>query len=85
MNSIALIGASFETGNLGVGALADSSVKCILHRWPQAEIVFLGVGREPCVLNKSVSGCKLRIRTWPVRFSPKVFVANHFFLFSCGV
>ncbi|MDY6991552.1 MAG: polysaccharide pyruvyl transferase family protein [Pseudomonadota bacterium] len=34
-----LIGASFTTTNLGVSALAESSLKCIFSRWPHADVI----------------------------------------------
>jgi len=39
---VGLLGASFDTGNLGVGALAAASIKCVLRRWPEAEIFIVG-------------------------------------------
>jgi hypothetical protein len=44
---VCLIGASLDTDNLGVSALAESSIKVILNRLPDAEIFLLGSGREP--------------------------------------
>jgi len=37
--TIILLGASFSTGNLGVSALAWSSIKLVLQRWPESELV----------------------------------------------
>jgi colanic acid/amylovoran biosynthesis protein len=34
-----LLGASFETSNMGLSALAESSLMCIVQRWPQAMVV----------------------------------------------
>ena len=44
---ILLLGASFDTGNLGVSALAESSIKIILNKWPNAQIILLGSGYKP--------------------------------------
>jgi len=33
-----ILGASFKTSNLGVNALAESSIKCIFTRWPNADV-----------------------------------------------
>ena len=43
--NVCLLGASFETGNLGVNALAESSIKCVLARWPNATVTLLGSSR----------------------------------------
>ncbi len=34
-----LLGASFETPNMGVSALAEASLKCIYHHWPDADVM----------------------------------------------
>lgn len=84
--TVGLLGASMDTGNLGVSALAESVVKCILHRWPDAEISFIGVGRRPGVCKRTISGRDFVIKMCPVRFSPKVFVADHLiFIFLWGL
>lgn len=74
---ICLLGASFDTGNLGVSALAWSSIKCILHRWPQAEVYILGVGREVSRVDIEVGGCRRAITCHPIRFHRNLFVPNH--------
>jgi len=43
---ICVLGATFNTGNVGVTALAAGTIACILHRYPQAEIFLLDYGRE---------------------------------------
>ncbi|OQW91775.1 MAG: hypothetical protein BWK79_16175 [Beggiatoa sp. IS2] len=35
---IFLLGTSFETSNLGLNALTESTLKCIFMQWPQAEV-----------------------------------------------
>ncbi len=34
-----LLGASLETSNMGLSALAESALKCIYARWPDAEVM----------------------------------------------
>lgn len=75
---ICLLGASFDTGNLGVNALAESSIKIILNRWPRAEIVLLGSGSadgEHCL---KLSGREIRVRIERMRFCKNVFLRSHF-------
>jgi hypothetical protein len=43
---VCLLGASFDTGNLGVSALAESSVRCILARWSDAQVILLASSRD---------------------------------------
>jgi len=78
---ICLLGASFETGNLGVGALAESSIKVILKRWPDAEIVFFGSGFTPRQNRLNIAGREICVQTLPVRFSKNVFLPYHFLWF----
>jgi colanic acid/amylovoran biosynthesis protein len=75
---ICLLGASFDTGNLGVSALAESSIKIILNRWPDAEIVLLGSGStdgEHCLM---LSGREIRVKILRMRFCKNVFLRSHF-------
>jgi polysaccharide pyruvyl transferase WcaK-like protein len=76
--TIALLGASFDTGNLGVSALAESSIKCILHRWPDAEIVIIGAGRSPAKTVIDIEGRPLSVKSFPIRICPNIFVKNHY-------
>ncbi len=73
-----MLGPSFETGNMGVSALMEGSIKCILNRWPDAEITLLGAGYEPQQYNLLVSDRQIRIQTIPIRFSKDVFLPYHF-------
>ena len=79
---IGLFGASFETGNLGVSALAESSIKVILHKWPNAKVTLLGSGYAPkehrlVLLNKHVC-----IKSIPIRFSKNILLPYHFLWFT---
>ncbi len=76
--TVVLLGASFDTGNLGVSALAESSIKIILGRWPDCEIAMLGVGREPGECKLEVCGREIVIKTLPIRFCPNIFAKNHY-------
>lgn len=75
---ICLLGASFDTGNLGVSALAESSIKIILNRWPDAEVTVLGTGvadGEHCL---KLSGRDVRVKILRMRFCKNVFLRSHF-------
>ena len=75
---IGLLGATFDTGNMGVSALAESSIKIILYRWPDCNITLLGMGREPGQYLVKVWGREVAIKTLPIRFCKNVFIENHF-------
>jgi len=76
--TICLLGASFDTGNLGVNALAESTIKVLLHKWPDAEIVLLGNGYEPAELTLPLMGREVTLRAQPVRFSKTLSLPYHF-------
>jgi polysaccharide pyruvyl transferase WcaK-like protein len=75
---IGLLGASFDTGNMGVSALAESAIKCILHRWPDAEITLLDSGRVPGEHRLRVGDRNVNIKELPIRFCRNIFLENHF-------
>ena len=78
---IGLLGASFDTGNLGVSALAESSIKIILNKWPNAEVVLLGSGYKPQRHRLFVSSKEICAETLPVRFCKNIFLPYHFLWF----
>lgn len=73
-----LLGASFDTGNLGVSALAESSVKCVLARWPNARVTFLGSSREEGTHRLDLSGRKVSVDKVPIRFCKNIFLPCHY-------
>ncbi len=78
---ICLLGASFDTGNMGVSALAESSIKIILNRWPDAEIVLPGdyKSQQHCL---SLAGKEICIRNFPLSVSKNIFLPYHFLRFT---
>lgn len=83
---IGLLGASFDTGNLGVCALAESSIKCILHQWPDAKIDLLASGRTQKKYRLQVEGQSIEVENLPVRFCKNIFMRNHYIvLFSMAI
>lgn len=77
VDRVGLLGASYGTGNLGVSALAWSSVCLIDRRWPGAEIVIIGAGRQPGETTYDLPSGDRIVTTWPARVSPSPLVANH--------
>ena len=74
---ICLLGASFDTGNLGVSALAESSVKCIINEWPDAEVMVLG-GRREDEHKLKLFGREVSVKRVPIRFCKNVLLPNHY-------
>jgi colanic acid/amylovoran biosynthesis protein len=77
---ICLLGASFDTGNLGVSALAESSIKIILNRWPEAEIILLGTSSANSEHRLKISGREVRVSVVRMRFCKNLLLRSHFFV-----
>ena len=74
---VALLGATFETGNHGVSALASGTITSLLHTFEDAEVQFLDYGREPVVAKARIGERLVPIETVNLRFSKKPWQPNH--------
>lgn len=77
MNNILLLGATFGTGNMGVGALTAGALTIVSKRYPQASIKLLDYGREPAVSITQVDGKTITVPLVNLRFSWKILLANN--------
>ncbi len=75
---VCLLGASFDTGNLGVSALAESSVRCILARWSDAQVILLASSRDEGWHRLKLADRTVAIRKVPIRFCRNVFLSHHY-------
>jgi colanic acid/amylovoran biosynthesis protein len=74
---VALLGASFNSGNHGVGALASGTLSALLHAQPEARLVFLDYAREAVAGNDRVGERAVRVEMINLRFSKKPWQENH--------
>ena len=74
---IVLLGASLDTGNMGVNVLANASVKCVASCFPTAEISFLDYAKDPSVHVIRLGSSEVAIRTVNIRFSKKLYLPNN--------
>jgi colanic acid/amylovoran biosynthesis protein len=74
---VLLLGATFATDNMGVGALASGAISILSRRYPDAQISFLDYGRQPTRSPVSVDGRTLEVPLVNLRFSWKVFLRNN--------
>lgn len=74
---VLLLGAAFDTGNMGVGALAAASVRVLHARFPHARISLLDYARTPGVHEVDVGGSSVPVDTVNLRFSWKIFLPNN--------
>lgn len=72
---VGLLGASFDTGNLGVSALASGTVAALREGMPDAGIVLLDYGRLPFGWTGDAESGPLRQVN--LRFSKRIGQANH--------
>jgi colanic acid/amylovoran biosynthesis protein len=74
---VLVLGAAFNTDNMGVGALASGAISILSRRYPDAEICFLDYGHQPTVSTVYVDGKRLQVPLINLRFSWKIFLRNN--------
>jgi colanic acid/amylovoran biosynthesis protein len=74
---VAVVGATFETNNMGVSALAAATVKCILSQHPEADIFFLDYSKTSSVRTLKIEGKEVSVRLVNLRFSKKFYLPNN--------
>jgi colanic acid/amylovoran biosynthesis protein len=74
---IALMGVSFDSPNLGVGALLGGSISAILSNYPNAQISLLDYWRTP--LNRTIrfNDRDVAVDLVNLRFSKRLFLPNN--------
>jgi colanic acid/amylovoran biosynthesis protein len=77
VNKILLLGATFNTDNMGVGALAAGALTILKKQYPTAEIFFLDYGREAITSKIDIEGKTVSVPLINLRFSWKVFLPNN--------
>jgi colanic acid/amylovoran biosynthesis protein len=76
MKRVLLLGAGFDTGNLGVDALACGALTVIGHSHPGAKVDLLDYGREPALSRAVIGGREREIDLVNLRFSWKILLPN---------
>jgi colanic acid/amylovoran biosynthesis protein len=76
---VCLMGASFETGNRGVAALAASCVKNIIDKKPDCDISFLIGNRTSKFQQIKIGTQNVKIQVINYRLSPKSRIQEHLF------
>ena len=74
--SIGILGATFETPNLGVSALASGAIRCLHKRYPSARLFFLDY--EPAVTRTVLEeGQPLEVPLVNMRFSKRFWLRSN--------
>lgn len=74
---IAILGTTLETSNMGVGALAEGTVRCISNVYPEAEIFLLNYGKISTVYTVMVAGRQVAIPLINMRFTWRFWLRNN--------
>jgi colanic acid/amylovoran biosynthesis protein len=75
--TILLLGATFSTDNMGVGALTAGALKVLMRRYPDASPCFLDYGVVSTVSTIEVEGKTVSVPLINLRFSWRVFLPNN--------
>ncbi|HEY9712985.1 MAG TPA: polysaccharide pyruvyl transferase family protein, partial [Chroococcales cyanobacterium] len=74
---VTLLGVNFESGNMGVRALAVGAIECILARYPGAQVSVLDYAREGSVHILRLRGREIPIPLVNMRFSRRFCLSNN--------
>ena len=76
-NKILLLGATFQTDNMGVGALTAGAIAAIDNYDSQCVCCILDYGRDPVSSSVEVHGREIVVPLINLRFSWKLFLPNN--------
>ncbi|MBV8551251.1 MAG: polysaccharide pyruvyl transferase family protein [Acidobacteriaceae bacterium] len=74
---IAILGAAFNTPNMGVSVLAAGALRATLERFPKAELVQLDYGRKPFTFLFRHKDRSVKVRFVNLRFSKRFYLTNN--------
>jgi colanic acid/amylovoran biosynthesis protein len=74
---VALMGVTFDSPNLGVGALLGGSISAILSNYPNAEISVLDYGYDPFRRSIRFNDRDVAVDFVNLRFSKRLFLPNN--------
>jgi polysaccharide pyruvyl transferase WcaK-like protein len=74
---ISVLGATFETENMGVSTLTAGTIKCILSQHPSAVISLLDYAKKPLVYTLRLDGRDVSVSLVNMRFSKRFFQPNN--------
>jgi polysaccharide pyruvyl transferase WcaK-like protein len=72
-----LLGATFSTNNLGVGALTAGALSAVLHHDPEAEVRLLDYGSASAQAGTVIRSRPVQVPLVNLRFSWKIFLPNN--------
>ena len=80
---VLLFGATFDTQNMGVGALASGSIRCLTGQRRRVSISLLDYGTDTTVKALDEQGTQISIPVVAMRFSKKLYLPNNIVVLLC--
>ena len=74
---IAILGATLDATNMGVGALAAGAVRCLCHAYPRADIYFLDYAKQRAVRTLKLNEREVSLPLVNMRFSRRFYLPNN--------
>ena len=74
---VCVLGAAFDTGNMGVSTLAAGTVRCILNSVPEAQVCFLNYAKSSTVYTFKCVDRQVTIPLVNLRFSWRFWLHNN--------
>jgi polysaccharide pyruvyl transferase WcaK-like protein len=81
--NVCLLGAGFETPNMGVNALTVGAIKCFLHRWPNAKIFLLDYSKTSLTYHLQFEERRICVPLVNMRFSKRFYLQNNIAFLVC--
>lgn len=78
-SKVLLLGAGFDTQNLGVEALAIGAIQILHTHFPGVSVELLEYGRTSLRYPVEINGNKIELNTLNIRFSKNLTLQNHVF------
>lgn len=75
--AVCILGATFNTNNMGVSMLAAGAIQFVLNRFPDARVSFLDYAHAGSTFDFSYGSRTVPIRFLNIRFSKKFYLANN--------
>jgi colanic acid/amylovoran biosynthesis protein len=75
--TVCILGATFNTPNLGVSVLAAGAIRCVLHSYPNARIIQLDYAQEGHSFQFVHHDRSIPVRFVNLRFSKKFYLRNN--------
>lgn len=77
VSGVALLGATFQSGNHGLSALASGSIASLRHAFKAMKVAFVDYGRESVAAQDRIGQAVVAVDVIALRFSRKPWQANH--------